>query len=263
MSPFGPKHPISETSWRRGAAAAFFVLVVVFGLLLDRAEDQTDEVNKRVTKVESPCLKYGAKSEQCERAFEAAVSTITHPQACAIERKAGTLQAIRELAAELDVRFSEPCAGARIAQERQRGNEREATSRERRGDLDEGSDEGAASAPGGGAGVAPEPGNQDDSELQQPTKPGKPRHEPPSVPGNSGSGGGTAPASPVPSQPPPGAPSSVPPSPPADTPGKGPPQRVVEGVGKAAGEVVDKVGGAANDAVEGVSNAGCKLAGRC
>jgi hypothetical protein len=84
-------------------------------------------VNSRVTKVESPCLRYGAKSPQCKAAFEAAVATITHPEACAVERKAGTLRAIRELAAGLDVTFTEPCAGARLAQERQRGNERAAT----------------------------------------------------------------------------------------------------------------------------------------
>jgi hypothetical protein len=81
----------------------------------------------QITKIESPCIRYGSKSPQCKEAFEAAVATITHPQACAIERKAGTLRAIRELADSLDITFNEPCAGARIAQERQRGNERAAS----------------------------------------------------------------------------------------------------------------------------------------
>ena len=39
-------------------------------------------VNNRVTKVESPCLRYGAKSIQCKAAFEQAVLTINHPEAC-------------------------------------------------------------------------------------------------------------------------------------------------------------------------------------
>lgn len=79
---------------------------------------------RQISKIESPCLKYGPDSKQCEEAFSAAVSTITHPQACAIERKAGTLQAIRELAADIGVEFTEPCAGARIAQERERSKAR-------------------------------------------------------------------------------------------------------------------------------------------
>jgi hypothetical protein len=66
----------------------------------------------QITKIESPCLKYGAKSEQCKKAFEQAVLTITHAQACAILRKAG-----------LEIR---PCAHARLAQESTRRRERSA-----------------------------------------------------------------------------------------------------------------------------------------
>jgi hypothetical protein len=76
-------------------------------------------VNNRVTKVESPCLRYGAKSHQCKAAFEQAVLTITHAEACAILRKAGL--AIGN------------CAGARLAQEAQRGSERAATKRSAEG----------------------------------------------------------------------------------------------------------------------------------
>lgn len=68
-------------------------------------------VSKRVTNVESPCIRYGAKSSQCKEAFEQAVLTITHPEACAILRKAG-LEIIE-------------CAHARLRQERTRHNERE------------------------------------------------------------------------------------------------------------------------------------------
>jgi hypothetical protein len=70
-------------------------------------------VNRRITTVESPCLRYGARSSQCREAFEQAVLTITHAQACAILRKAG-LEIIE-------------CAHARLRQELRRSKEREKT----------------------------------------------------------------------------------------------------------------------------------------
>jgi len=234
MSPFGPRYPISETSWRRGAAVAFLVLVVVFGWLLERAEDQTDRVDKRVTKVESPCLKYGAKSKQCKRAFDAAVSTITHPQACAIERKAGSLRAIRELADGLGVEFTEPCAGARIAQERQRGKEREAAARERRGDQDRGAGRAPAPVPSGSEG-APASGQPADSGHPAPAKPAGPRSQPPPAPGDNGTGvHGSAQSA---------TPQSVG-RPPVEIPpqAKGPVEGTLEAAGKAATEVVQGAG---------------------
>lgn len=71
-------------------------------------------VNSRITKIESPCLRYGARSKQCKEAFEQAVLTINHAQACAILRKAG-----------LEI---ENCRGARLKQEVRRGKERDASS---------------------------------------------------------------------------------------------------------------------------------------
>ncbi len=255
MSPFGSKHPISETSWRRGAAVAFLVLVVTFGVLLERAEDQTDKVDKRVAKVESPCLKYGAKSRQCEKAFEAAVSTITHPQACAIERKAGTLRAIRELADAVNVTFTEPCAGARLAQERQRGNEREATAREN------GSHEGGAPA-SSGSGEAPTPGKGDSGKPAAPPKPDGPRHHPTKAPPKGGGGatdGASQPnASSVPNQSP-AAPVLNPAGKevPVDPPG------LLEETGAALGTTLDKAGGVVEKAGGAVNEAGCTVTGRC
>jgi len=105
-------------SWVFGVGVAFAIGIGIWSVAVNVQQD------KQITRIESPCLRYGSKSPQCKRAFEAAVATITHPQACAIERKAGTLQAIRELAFDLDITFEEPCAGARIAQERKRSNER-------------------------------------------------------------------------------------------------------------------------------------------
>lgn len=127
---------------------------------------------KQLSKIESPCLKYGPDSKQCEEAFSAAVSTITHPQACAIERKAGTLQAIRDLAEEIGVEFDEPCAGARIAQERERARDRAetrqratggdalqtgSTGHQQPGPHEEGGDEGSngGDPTGGGGNPAP------------------------------------------------------------------------------------------------------------
>lgn len=106
--------------------AAIGALCLVIAGLTGYAVYVNVKQGKAIAKVESPCLKYGPDSKQCEEAFSAAVSTITHPQACAIERKAGTLRAIRELADDIGVDFTEPCAGARIAQERERRSDRAA-----------------------------------------------------------------------------------------------------------------------------------------
>lgn len=103
-------------------------------------------VNGRVSKVESPCLKYGPHSRLCRESFEKAVLTITHPEACAILRKAGlTIQS---------------CAGARLAQETKRGNERAATKR----------------STGGGDATSSPPGH---------SQPGPPSSGPSETPGNA------------------------------------------------------------------------------
>jgi hypothetical protein len=46
-------------------------------------------VNNRVTKVESPCLRYGPDSKICERAFEEAAASINHRMACFFQHRAG------------------------------------------------------------------------------------------------------------------------------------------------------------------------------
>ena len=76
-------------SGRRQVAIAFGVMTLVFAGLLYRAEHRTDQTNERITKTTSPCLLYGPNSKLCQRSFETAVLTITHPEACAILRKAG------------------------------------------------------------------------------------------------------------------------------------------------------------------------------
>jgi hypothetical protein len=203
----------------------------------------------RIAKIESPCQKYGANSKQCEEAFSLAVSTITHPQACAVERKAGTLRAIRELADELGVDFTEPCAGARIAQERQRSNDR-AETRQRQ------------AAAGGDALQARPTGSQQPG----PREGGQPG-------GAGGAHDGDVPASDPP--PPAAAPKSATGSPAGTPPIDAPPQRgdrgPVEQTADAATDAVDQVeeevGDVVKEAGAAVEDIGarvdCALRGGC
>lgn len=46
-------------------------------------------VNNRVTRIESPCARYGPKSRACRIAFKKAIEAITHDQACALLEQAG------------------------------------------------------------------------------------------------------------------------------------------------------------------------------
>lgn len=212
-------------------------------------------LNRRVTKVESPCLRFGPNSSQCKEAFEAAVSTITHPEACAIERKAGTLRAIRELAQGLHVDFKEPCAGARIAQERQRGNERAAAAASTGPSTQAGG--GVALAPGNsGSGGGP---GQHGSGGHPGSGPGKGGSEGGGGPSQGGSGEAPAPGSggnsgegqaPNPPSKEPSSAGAVVPS-------------TVEAAGNAAGEVVGKAGDAVQGTLEGAGHAGCGLLGSC
>lgn len=161
------------------------------------------DVNSRVARIESPCLKASEEPTRknkrlCRESFEKAIGTITHPEACAVERKAGTLRALRELAHSLDVNFKEPCRGARLAQERQRSAERQktATSASAPGPRSPDTDPVGTAAPGGDADDA-QPGSS------QPTpgdggSHGTPSHRPaPPVPGEQGGGGDVPPAPPA------------------------------------------------------------------
>lgn len=91
----------------------FVVLTVVFAALLYRAEHKAEtgisRVDRHITEVTSPCLRYGPRSRQCKRSFEAAVATINHDEACAVLRKAG----LHVLS----------CRGARLAREQRRTEE--------------------------------------------------------------------------------------------------------------------------------------------
>jgi hypothetical protein len=212
-------------------------IVVVGGIVASffATKSEVNDVGSRVTKVESPCLRYGPKSPECKAAFEAAVATITHPEACAIERKAGTLRAIRELAAGLEVTFKEPCAGARLAQERQRGSERAAT-REQGGNR-------AAAVIKPASGGVPSPGTPGDTQPPAPHHPAShPVHQPP----NSGGEGGHEPP----------APGAQPPHPEVVAPAGKEPANVIPSTPETVGEAIGGVVGTAEGAVE---QAGCAV----
>lgn len=241
LAGFPHRHPF----WIAGSV---FGIAAVLGILgYYNTSRKVTHVDQSVTRIEAatPCLTYGRKSEACKEAFEQAVLTITHAEACAIERKAGTLRAIRELADALGIHFAEPCAHARLRQERRRGKERAATRATK--------------------GVMPSTGNSPHSQpgphhggSGNSGGGGKGGSDSPSVPGEGGSPGAPAPG--------PGAPQNPPaPSPPAGSPGnsqqRGAPA-TVEATGKAAGDVVEARGGAAQGTVEGVGKTGdCVLRG--
>jgi len=88
-----------------------FIALVGLGVYVANHSENTT-TSRKVTRIEaaSPCLTYGPKSDLCKESFEKAVLTITHPEACAILRKAG-LEVVE-------------CAGARLRQERTRHQER-------------------------------------------------------------------------------------------------------------------------------------------
>jgi hypothetical protein len=196
------------------------------------------------TKIESPCLKYGAKSDQCKEAFEQAVLTITHAQACAILRKAG-----------LEI---QPCAHARLRQESGRRRDRAATKQLRAG----------GDAPTGSTGTL-QPGRREggpSGEERDVQQQGGGRG------GSHGGGNGRAPA-PAPE---PADPQTVPPaSSPAPSPGRssnapGDPEPEPSSPGtvpstvEAAGGAVKEAGEGVGGAVEGVGKSvDCAMRGEC
>jgi hypothetical protein len=73
---------------------AIVLVFAAFGGLLfgiDRliTAKEADTINSRVTRIESPCQRYGSKSQLCQEAFETAVKSINHRIACYIDRKSG------------------------------------------------------------------------------------------------------------------------------------------------------------------------------
>jgi len=178
----------------------------------DRIED--NDVADRITKVESPCLKFGAKSDQCKEAFEQAVLTITHAQACAILRKAG-----------LEI---QQCRGARLFQEQERRRQRSipkygTPATEDTDPRPAGSPEDDGAPQGDNSGGVEEGGGTDRNPSSQGTAPDQPKDQPPTFasppPAPTPAPGATA----GPSAPPVTSPPSAPEPPPAPSPPPPPP----------------------------------------
>lgn len=148
-------------TWLFGSAVFVALAFAVWAVVVNGQQAN------QITKIESPCLRYGAKSEQCKEAFEQAV----HPEACAILRKAG-------------LEITE-CAHARLRQERTRHNERVAS----RGRLQAkpgetqtgGSKENPVRTPHPG-GVASHPSQPHHAEPHAPSHPPQPPSKQPSEP---------------------------------------------------------------------------------
>jgi hypothetical protein len=225
------------------AALACGLSLYAIAVNVQQGNDITN-VHNDVTKIESPCLKYGAKSQQCKEAFEQAVLTITHPEACAILRKAG-LQIT-------------PCAHARLRQELRRGRERAASDQKqsRGGDAQQTGHQQPSPSLSGGGGTGTEAGKGGGG---QGAAPGHGGSGGPSVPSGGGSDQAPAPASGGTG----GQQSLAPPPPPASEAADPEPHPLPETV-EAAGGAVEKTGEAALGVVEGVGDtAKCVLKGAC
>lgn len=92
------------------AVALMLLCLIAIPVTFAINHSEVGGVRNHVTNIESPCLRYGATSRQCREAFEQAVLTINHAEACAILRKAGL-----EIA---------NCQGAHLRQERRRRKHR-------------------------------------------------------------------------------------------------------------------------------------------
>ncbi len=160
---------------RRVLLLLFIALVGLGVYVANHSENST--TSRKVTRIEaaSPCLTYGPKSELCKESFEKAVLTITHPEACAILRKAG-LEVVE-------------CAHARLRQEHTRHSER--THSKEVQSLENGS-AGSSAPVRGGSGAGPVPGLTGGSGGVSPHPGG---HAPPQSPHQPSS---TQPSEPIP-----------------------------------------------------------------
>jgi len=180
------------------------VLAIAVTFVLNNQADVAQ--NERITKIESPCLRYGSESRQCQESFQAAIDSITDYQLCEL------------LAKRPDITRVDDVDCRRIAQEaKQRAEDRRAVDQEA-GRSTQNSDSGSSpkrradnqpgvrneppaneAAPEGGSG--PNPGNQAGGQPEASPAP-KGNHTPPPQAGptpspspqnQSGSSGGQVP----------------------------------------------------------------------
>lgn len=93
MSPPKAAPPTFTQRHAETIAKLKLVLIVVclvaipVSFLLNHQE--VGSVNSRITRIESPCQRYGSESKVCQEAFETAVHSITHRIACYIDHESG------------------------------------------------------------------------------------------------------------------------------------------------------------------------------
>lgn len=232
-------------------------IVVVVGIVasffLTRSE--VNDVGSRVTKVESPCLRYGPDSKICEEAFETAALSINHRMACFFQHRAGV--------------HPPSCRGVHLRIEKKpplgRGGGSSIASTGAPSSQTT-SQEAGPGQPQEGGGAGPPPGKGGSGGGKGPGKGGSGGAPVPGSGGNSG-GEGEAPVNqPSGSG---GPPQGVTETSPEPSPGSsvGTLPETVKSLGGAAGEVVGKasegVGGIVKGADETLGDVGCKLVGRC
>lgn len=231
----------------RGKLVLIFLCLIAIPVTFLVNHSDIGGVRDRVTRIESPCVRYGSDSKICQEAFETAVHSINHRIACFIDRKSGRP-------------FKPSCRGVRLRIESNKAVH--ADSHNGAGDQTPSE---LQTNPNSGI------GNGGDAETTPPTgnstpAPGNGGNQGGGQ-GNGGSGGSPAPSTPTPSQPSqPSAPApssssnsssssgGAPTSPPADVPAE-PNPGVVEEVGAAANEVTQGV----NEVVEGAGGVVCGL----
>ena len=128
----------------------FCVVAIAVSFAISKAENSGQDT--RITKIESPCQRYGSESKICQEAFETAVKSINHRIACYIDRKAGKP-------------FKPSCKGVRLRiedAEPAKGGDAESTPNQGTslpGPAETGPAEHSGSAPPEPPAEAPEPAN--------------------------------------------------------------------------------------------------------
>lgn len=67
------------------------LVAIPVSFFLNHQENRANhtEINKIQQLVETPCLRFGSRSHQCEASFEAAIAAINHREACYVGQKMG------------------------------------------------------------------------------------------------------------------------------------------------------------------------------
>lgn len=182
------------------------VAVIAIAITFTLNQIQTNDINHRITKIESPCLRYGPESRECHESFQAAIESITDYQLCLL------------LSQRPDLTGVAPAKCRQIAREARRHLKTLRHTKNQRSTAQPASHSLSGSAGSGGThGEGHHPSQPPSPHAPSPSpQPSSPQPTPSPSPGKSGGAG------------PPSSPSSSPPS--ESTPSK-PPAVVVEAPG--------------------------------